>query len=124
MLALSKLELTREVEVDRGVLRWRGKLCPSPISETYELSLTYEGGYRVPTIHVLSPDLHAEGVDDLPHVYGDDELCLCYPHEFKPQILIAKTMIPWASEWLLHFEFFQVTGEWSGGGHDPAVAPR
>ena len=65
-----------------------------------------------------------QGLEDLPHVFDGDELCLCYPRQFNPRILIAKTIIPWASEWLLHFEFFLITGAWHGGGHEPAVAPR
>lgn len=124
MLALSQLGLTTGVEIDRGVLRWQGELCPSPLSETYHVSLTYDGGFRVPAFEVLSPDLHVQGLEDLPHVYDGDELCLCYPRQFSPRILIAKTIIPWASEWLLHFEFFLITGAWHGGGHEPAVAPR
>jgi len=51
-------------------------------------------------------------------------LCLCYPMEWDAGQLIARTIIPWASEWLLHFEIFVASGRWHGGGHEPAVPRR
>lgn len=34
-------------------------------------------------------------------------------------MLIADTIVPWASEWLLHYEYWLSTGTWHGGGHEP-----
>lgn len=30
---------------------------------------------------------------------------------------VALTIIPWTAEWLLHYEIWQVTDTWRGGGH-------
>ena len=30
--------------------------------------------------------------------------------------MIAKTIIPWTSEWLFHYEIWVTTGTWHGGG--------
>lgn len=84
--------------------------------------MSYNGGNRTPAVTVLDPPLRAEEIVDLPHVYPGDVLCLCYPWEWSAGKLIARTIIPWAAEWLLHFEIFAATGRWHGGGHEPAVA--
>jgi hypothetical protein len=34
-------------------------------------------------------------------------------------MLIATSIVPWASEWLLHYEIWRATGTWTGGGHEP-----
>lgn len=34
-------------------------------------------------------------------------------------MLLAKTILPWTAEWLLHYEVWLVTGEWVGGGVHP-----
>ncbi|MDY0295864.1 MAG: hypothetical protein RB296_00975 [Acidobacteriota bacterium] len=31
-------------------------------------------------------------------------------------MIIAKTIVPWASEWLIFYELWLATGEWLGGG--------
>jgi hypothetical protein len=56
----------------------------------------------------------------LPHVYSSDTqyLCLHYPREKKwtESQNIAVTIIPWAAEWLFHYEIWVITGTWNGGG--------
>ena len=37
---------------------------------------------------------------------------------------IAETIIPWASEWLLHYEIWLATGEWQGGGIHPDISKK
>jgi hypothetical protein len=122
LVALARMPITSDVTIKGSVLRWSGELQPSPLSRTYALRLTYAGGDRTPEVVVARPQLRTEEVRDLPHVYAGDELCLCYPWQWNAGQLIARTIIPWASEWLLHFEIFTVTGRWHGGGHEPAVA--
>jgi len=39
-------------------------------------------------------------------------------------MLIADTIIPWASEWLFHYEIWKVTKTWHGGGHDPSPGKK
>lgn len=58
--------------------------------------------------------------DEVPHLlfYKEDPersgLCLFDPEgrEWSPADLIADTTVPWASEWLLYYELWHLTGEW------------
>ena len=36
--------------------------------------------------------------------------------EWDKTKFIAETIIPWTSEWLLHYEIWVATGTWHGGG--------
>jgi hypothetical protein len=119
LFALAQMPVTSTVTIKRSRLAWRGELQPSPLSQTYNVRLTYAGGHRRPAVVVERPALRTEEVRYLPHVFTGDELCLCYPLQWNGSQLIARTIIPWASEWLLHFEIFKFTGQWHGGGHEP-----
>lgn len=123
-LALARLPVTTSVTVTRSRLRWTGDLQPTPLSATYSVRIDYTPHRPAPKVIVLRPTLRAEDVQDLPHVYAEDRLCLCYPWQWDDARLIARTIVPWASEWLLHFEIWKFTGRWHGGGHEPAVAER
>ncbi len=48
-------------------------------------------------------------------------LCLWDPEEmyWDPEMTIATTIIPWTSEWLLFFEYWQISGEFLGPGRHP-----
>ncbi len=107
---------------------WRCELRPSPLSRKYLVQVDYHLG-RLPTTLVLAPkprDLAAGRKP--PHVYNEpgDPLCLFYPaaREWNSTMLIAKTIVPWACEWLFHFEAWLFTGRWEGGGttHEPRGA--
>lgn len=124
LFALVRLPVTVRATIKRSRLRWRGDLQPSPLSESYEVDLAYAIGDGAPDVRVLRPNLHFGDVGSLPHVYSGDRLCLCYPRQWDGSQLIARTVVPWASEWLLHFELWKATGKWHGGGHEPAVDPR
>jgi hypothetical protein len=54
------------------------------------------------------------------HVYDTNEqrICLYYrkAREWNSSMFLSDTIIPWASEWLLHHELWVMTGVWSGGG--------
>jgi hypothetical protein len=86
------------------------------------LRLTYQQPGS-PEIVVVSPELEGPKGMRLPNVYPGSRLCLCYPHQWKRSHVIAHTIVPWASEWLLHYEFWAATGEWHGGGHETARTP-
>jgi hypothetical protein len=45
-------------------------------------------------------------------------LCIYYKRakEWDETKFIADTIIPWTSEWLLHYEIWVATGTWQGGG--------
>ena len=97
------------MDIHTNRLIWKTTLQPS------ELSLAY----------VVSPNplALADGAQRLPHVYDHvkQQLCLYYgpAREWTPDKMIADTIVPWASEWLLHYEFWLVTGIWHGGGIHP-----
>ena len=80
---------------------------------------------QTPKVYVVSPKplALADGAQRLPHVYDHvkQQLCLYYgpAREWTPDKMIADTIVPWASEWLLHYEFWLVTGIWHGGGIQP-----
>lgn len=101
-------------------LIWIGSITPAPLSETYRIKLHYKRGSFI-RIRVIDQKLRlAEGKTKLPHVYSTpkQELCLYYPkdNEWHPGMYYVKSLIPWASEWLYHYEIWVGTGEWHGGG--------
>jgi hypothetical protein len=120
MGGLARLELTTSVSVSHGLLHWTGMLQPTPLSATYGMELTYRGGNGAPEVRVVSPEIRAPEGRRLPHVYPGERLCLCYPGEWNTGKMIASTIIPWASEWLAHYEIWTFTERWHGGGHEPA----
>jgi len=102
-------------------IRWTHAVKPSPLSATYTLHLRYKVGSGA-DIYVLSPSplKLAKGKTKLPHVYSTpkQKLCLYYPEakEWAPSMYYAKSLIPWACEWLVHYELWLATGDWKGGG--------
>jgi hypothetical protein len=101
--------------VRRNTLRWNGTLQPSAVSPAYRVSLVYRLT-GPPLVHVLDPPLDPGHRDALPHVYEDDRLCLVTPGEWNGTMQIAKTVLPWAAEWLFHYEAWRTTDRWVGGG--------
>ena len=99
---------------------WKGTLKPTPLSETYDIKLEYKVGYH-PCVYVVNKKLEIyPGFKRLPHVYSTEKqwLCIYYrkAYEWTSQQLIAKTIIPWISEWLYHYEYWLATGKWFGRG--------
>ena len=106
-----------------NALVWKGKLRPTPLSQEYTVRLRYRLNKR-PEIHVSEPKLVVPEGKSLPHVFPGDELCLCLYGDWQPDMNIAETIIPWASEWLLHYEIWLATGEWQGGGIHPKISEK
>ena len=102
-------------------LTWVYSVIPSPLSETYKLKLLYVRDKGV-NVYVIDPKplKKPEGKMYLPHVYStpDQRLCLYYPDriEWNVGMLYTRTIIPWACEWLFHYEIWLSTGTWHGGG--------
>ena len=124
-LSLQELHLKRlfpssSVCVQHNCLVWEGKLLPTPLSELYTVRLSYKLG-KSPKINVLSPDLVVPEGKSLPHTYPGERLCLYYPGtgDWRGDMLLSKTIVPWISEWLLYYEMWLATGEWLGGGIHP-----
>lgn len=105
-------------------ITWVGDLTPTHLSNTYKIRLHYKTGEFI-RVFVVEPKLKlAEGATKLPHVYSTElqQLCLYYPKnkEWTPSMWFVSSIIPWASEWLLHYEIWVGSGDWRGGGieHD------
>jgi len=96
-------------------------LRPTPLSETYIVQLRYTLA-KSPQIKVLKPELIPPEGKCLPHTYHGKRLCLYYPGigDWRGDMLLSKTIVPWISEWLLHYEIWLVTGKWCGGGKHPS----
>lgn len=106
--------------IDRNHLLWKGTLVPTPLSAAYEIKLTYAIGTS-PKTYVISPRLFVPEGKSLPHMYDhiEQRICTYYPlgkPDWKPSMHIARTLVPWASEWLFFYELWLATGEWLGGG--------
>ncbi len=105
----------------RGMtLTWTAELRPTALSCEYTIRLTYAPDGYPPRVEVL-PELASRPGEPLPHVYADGSLCLHVPGEWSPKMFIADTIVPWACEWLLHYEIWLATGEWHGGGEHPSA---
>lgn len=102
-------------------LTWEGTLKSSPIGTDYLIKVSYKKN-GVPQTFVVEPkNLKLPlGKTKLIHVYNHQKqrLCLYYPKakEWNNTKTIASTIIPWAIEWLYHYETWLITGEWTGGG--------
>jgi hypothetical protein len=107
---------TSTIHLGGGRLTWIGAVQPTVLSQTYTIKIEYAGRGR-PVITVLSPTLKKPEGEDLPHVFPGDELCLHFPGEWEPNMSMATTIVPWASEWLFFYEVWLATGIWTGGGH-------
>lgn len=110
----------------RQILVWEGEIQPSTLSDVYQLRISYRLGKR-PTVTVYGDNLQRVDDPELPHHFHADperkqiQMCLHLPGEFNDRMLLVKTILPWASEWLLHYEVWLATGEWYGGGVHPDV---
>lgn len=108
------------VGYDKGLI-WEGKLQPTNLSTSYDIRVEYNIGCN-PNIYVLSPYPLplAKDATKLPHTYNREKQHLCVYHrrmnEWNESKMIAKTIIPWTSEWLFHYEIWVATGAWHGGG--------
>ncbi|MFS6537789.1 hypothetical protein V6D52_10880 [Idiomarina loihiensis] len=115
-------------------VRWEGTLQPTPFSREYRVVIKYTLSHP-PVCVVKEPDLLAlAGGREIPHIYQNQtgikgtQLCLYLPavkqknkvSEWQPTMFVANTILPWASMWLLYFEFWLFNGKWDGGGveHD------
>ncbi len=97
------------------------KLRPTPLSKEYDIKINFEGT-RV-KIYVVKEKLKvANNRKRLPHVYSHEKQQLCLysvsKKEWAAHLSITSTIIPWTSDWLMHYELWLYTGLWSGGGHN------
>ena len=114
-LCLSKAFPSSSVELTPGHLIWTGSVRPLDLCDTYLLRLEAEHE-RVPSIYVVEPELMADESGLLPHVYDTSSLCVSDLGDFHPGMLFVDTVLPWALEWLVHYEQWRATGTWYGDG--------
>ena len=102
-------------------LFWSHTISPSPLGDNYKIKLVYHLN-KPPAIYVVEPKqlTLAKGKSKLEHCYDQkmQHLCLFYPKkcEWHNTMLLTQTIIPWAYDWLYHYEIWLGTGEWTGGG--------
>lgn len=103
-----------------GVLECIMPIQPSPASQVYTVHARQRHG-QDPQVTVIEPRLELHpGATSLPHVYPGDELCLFYPGQWRPDMLLSTTILPWTAEWLMYYELWLVSGHWTGGGQHSA----
>ena len=103
-----------------GRLTWVGDIQPTALSRVYTIQVAYQAG-GVPAVKVLKPQLEPRPDAKLPHLYDNGALCLYEAGEWDPSMSIANTILPWTSEWLIHYEIWRATGVWYGGGGSPPI---
>ena len=95
------------------------KIKPSEISREYLVMFKIINNEK-PKIYILKPNLHDENNKERPpHMYSLEEgqICLFLPNEISRNDKYVK-VIPWISEWLIHYEIWKCTGVWHGRGHE------
>ena len=118
------------------LVHWRGEL--RPLCQVYSVEIRHRIERRLggsasagPQVMVVQPLLRRreeEPHKPIPHHYANKEspefpfLCLFDPDaaEWDPSKPIARTIVPWAIDWLACYEGWLATGVWKGGGraHD------
>ena len=113
-----------DTQIRAGLLTSRGLLRPALLTAAYEVRIEYRAG-SWPRVFVVEPELTARSESEpVPHVYGQNEPCLFVPGGWQGDRIIALTIIPGLSWWLMFYESWMVTGEWLGGGVHPSSRKR
>jgi hypothetical protein len=102
---------------------WRYETSPTLLSRQYRVRIDYRQGGK-PRVFVDEPDLiELSGGRRLPHVYSQEppRLCLYLPDtgEWRVDLRIDQTIVPWTSLWLFYFEEWLDSDDWKGGGIHP-----
>jgi len=113
-----------QCSVKKGTLHWNGLISPTPISKEYPVEIIYRLK-KSPRVFVKDDTIAEINTEKIPHKFFVDKennkiaICLYTNGEFTSQEWIYKTIIPWATEWLFHYEIWRATGTWCGGGKHP-----
>ena len=89
-------------------VEWKGVLKPNSEMQENSIMIKYKLG-KFPKVYV--PTWTKKST----HRYKDGSLCLYFPDRknWNGMHLIAKTIIPWTSQWLLFNEFYNITGNFA-----------
>lgn len=108
-----------ECSVRRGKLICTGPMQPSPSHHRYQIRVSYAAS-DIPKVIVLSPVLvPREPGGTIEHTYPDGSICPFHPREWRPDRLLAMTVLPWTCRWLHVYEVWLVTGDWDADGVHP-----
>ena len=117
----------RRFSRERQEGRWVGDAKPQ--FTRFTLDVRYRWGAQ-PDVRILRPALvrlpdNVEG--QLPHVFppaDDPTLCLFDPREnqWDSSMYLADTTLPWAFDWIACYEWWLMTGQWTGGGRHAGSA--
>lgn len=110
----------------RGYLVCTGRIQPAPLNRSYLVRIEYSPP-RVPRACLLDPVLEPRTPGgDIPHTYGNERPCFFDPkNDWRQDMKIALTIVPWLSLWLFYYEVWLATGTWYGGGtHPTAYDPK
>lgn len=121
--------LLRIADADVGSISWIGPLRGFQRPFLVRVVWWFQP-IEKPYVQLMDPPLKPrEGAnyEAIPHLiyYGDrpelSALCLFDPdgREWEPTMLIADTTIPWAADWLKHYEFWHYDGIWRGKSVGP-----
>lgn len=126
MIALKASYPSAVCEIRKNTLWWYGEIQPTPLSRVYKVLMTYK--FReMPCVWIIGNELKGLDNPEFPHKYKKDEknqmvkICLYRYKEFSSTKFLARTIIPWAVEWLYFYEIWLATGEWCGGGEHPNI---
>ncbi len=114
-LALKSVYPDSSVRIGPNRLVWRGRLKPSALSREYTIEISLRVGQN-PVVNVVHPPLEPNARGLLPHIWDDGSLCLNTAKQWSAKMHLVDTTLPWASEWLLHYEMWKGTGLWLGDG--------
>lgn len=118
-------ELVPQIVGVDNALAWIGPLRGFQMSYQVQVQWDWKKPRSLPYVFVLDPPLRARAGGrfvDIPHLIYDGNvpehsaLCLFDPEkvEWNDTMWISDTTIPWASEWLHHYELWHVDGVWRG----------
>jgi hypothetical protein len=109
------------ITITRVRLAWTGIITPTPLSRDYTVRITHHAGLY-PRVVVADPPLRPDEDGLLPHFYRDGSLCLHQEDQWDASMFTADTILPWAAEWLAHYELWRRSGLWYGD-EPAAVGP-
>lgn len=99
--------------IDNNELLGSGYILSKKSGKKYKIFFKYSyfNVQRFDRIWVVEPYIkyHPEI-----HMYRNDTLCLYYPKDLPMTIVPLVKMLPWVSEWLIKYEFWERYKVWLG----------
>lgn len=114
-----------ECSVKNGTLRWSMEgFRGSPVTDAYGVELVKKCGRPLEVWLSGGALERRDSLEDVPHHYRVDaakrRVMVCLElGDYHDGQLYVDTYVPWAMEWIVHFEIWSATGVWNGGGLHP-----